>query len=163
MLRASRPYLWNVVTQASLYPLWFDGLLQSSVHVLRARADLADLGPLLRTATGPAGEPIAHAGRRRLCQLMHLPHLARFVSGLLHRYSALFDGQHSARLHHAVRQLSDAGRSRQPHNRSAPRTLLPERLWSEIATSPPHCYDVWWRDPRCDSNDANPRPREEVR
>ena len=76
-----------VITQASLYPLWFDTLLQSGVHVLRARPDLSDLAPLLRTATGPAGAQIAVAGRQRLCQLMHLPHLARFVRTVLGGYA----------------------------------------------------------------------------
>ena len=59
----------------------------NQVHVLRARPDLADLATLLRTATGPAGEAIASAGRRRLCQLMHLPHLARFVRRVLGGYA----------------------------------------------------------------------------
>ena len=90
---------------------------------------------------------------------MHLPHLARFVSRLLGGYAALFEGPHSARLHHELRRIADAGRSRPPRNRSArsgapprtpPRTLLPERLWSEISEMPAHCDGVWWRDPRCD-------------
>ena len=69
------------------------------------------------------------------------------------RYAELFEGTHSARLHHEVRRLSDAGRTRPPRNSSLARmrSLLPERLWSEIATSPAHCDDVWWRDPRCET------------
>ena len=94
---------------------------------------------------------------------MHLPHLARYVAGLLRRYAALFDGPHPSRLHHAVRRLAETtGQSGGRVNRTAaggaaaggsaapPRTLLPERLWAELGASPPHCGDVWWRDPRCE-------------
>ena len=156
-----------VITQASLYPLWFDGLLRSGEHVLRVRHDLADLAAHLRTATAdaPRAERIARGGQLRLCQLMHLPHLARFVAGLLRRYAALFAGAHPSRLHHAVRRLAEetaaAGQGGVRLNRTAdkarvgagapPRTLLPERLWAELGASPPHCGDVWWRDPRCEA------------
>ena len=149
-----------VIAQRSLYPLWFDALLMTGKHVLRARADLADLADHLEFATSAtnslAAEMIAREGRVRLCQLLHLPHLARYVAGLLQKYVSLFDGPHTSRLHRAVRRLADAagGAAGEAGNRSlaaapTPRTMLPERVWAELGGIPPHCNDIWWRDPRC--------------
>ena len=37
------PSLRQVVTHRSLYPLWYDSLLESGTHLLRTSADLRDL------------------------------------------------------------------------------------------------------------------------
>ena len=140
-----------VVTHPTLYPMWYEGLLLSGVHLLRTSApDLTDLRAAVRLATSPetalAAEAIAAAGRRRACELLHLPHLMHYVAALLRRYAARFEGAHSARLHHAVRRL------RETHNGSAgARVLQPEALWAELGV-PARCSDQWWHDPRCASS-----------
>ena len=104
---------------------------------------------MLSRATSPAAERIARGGQRRLCQLLHLPHLAAFVAGLLRRYAALYPEPPSPRLHHRVRALAEAHRNRSAWS-GGPRVLGPERLWAELSGGrPPHCGDLWWHDPRC--------------
>ena len=150
-----------VVTHRTLYPLWFDELLVSGQHLVRAQeADLSDLpalldgvlglGPELEGAASP--EEMATNGRRRACELMHLPHLAGYVAALLRRYARRFVGAHSARLHHAVRKLSEAATPTQTVDATRPRIVQPEQLWAALPGTPIRCDDPFWRDPRCSAD-----------
>ena len=84
---------------------------------------------------------------------MHLPHLMQFVTALLRRYAARFEGAHTSHLHHAVRRLREAsGALHSPSGGNATgtaRVVQPEALWAELGV-PENCGDTWWHDPRCE-------------
>jgi len=164
------------VTHPTLYPLWYDDLLVSGVHLLRTTSpDLSDLVATARRATGSgsdsssatgdsadrgagggaaaSAEAIAAAGRRRACELMHLPHLMQYVAALLRRYAARFEGAHTSHLHHAVRRLRESPMSNGHGNGTGARVVQPEALWAELGV-PENCGDVWWHDPRCEGGAA---------
>lgn len=127
-----------VLSPRSLFPLWYEPLLESAWppvtrmrsggsgggevgHLLRVRPDLSDLPRALRWAAAHDAEAsaTAAAGQARACALLHTPHVAGYVARLLRRYAALFAVPHTADLHRTVRQL--------PHT---PPFAAPERRWA---------------------------------
>ena len=144
-----------VVAQETLYPLWYDPTLISGRHLIRSKADLIDLLHVVQELNNDdvAAQEIARAGRQRACEIMHLPHLASYISRLMTRYTRLFTGSHSSHLHHKVRHIA-SDQSWSWRGTRQMRMRQPEELWAELGVIV-RCGDIWWRDPRCKDGALN--------